>query len=204
MPARDRTYALLKRRIAELPADRGTFLTEGEIAEEAGSSRTPVREALLRLQAEGFVEIVPKRGIFVPPVSDSEIRAVMEARELIEQWSVRRVMPTAEPAMVEMKRLIESQRQHLDDPVRFIECGREFHRLIVQLAGNSILADFYDLLRDRQLRMGIRAVVADEERARGVLDEHQNIVEAIESGDVSRAGAAVAEHLASTRAALGR
>jgi len=93
--AQDVTYRWLKCHIASLPRHVGTFLTETEVAAAAQTSRTPVREALLRLEAEGFLQIMPKKGAYVPPVSDDEVRAVMEARGLVEDWSVRRVTQRA-------------------------------------------------------------------------------------------------------------
>lgn len=63
-----------------MPRHEGVFLTEGAAAAATGTSRTPVREALLRLEAEGFLQIVPKKGAFVPPISDAEVESVMQAR----------------------------------------------------------------------------------------------------------------------------
>ncbi|RKT55585.1 GntR family transcriptional regulator [Saccharothrix australiensis] len=200
--AQDLTYRWLKRHIATLPRDGGTFLTESEVAQQAGTSRTPVREALLRLEAEGFLQIVPKKGAFVPPVSDAEVRAVMQARELIEDWCVRRVVPVAEEFLAELGRLVAEQESLLDDPVAFIDCDRAFHRAIVRRAGNPVLADFYETLRERQVRMGLRAVANEENRARTVLAEHAAIVAALREQDPARAGEALAVHLSSTLAAL--
>lgn len=63
--AQDLTYAWLKRHISELPKEGGVFLSESEVAQAAGTSRTPVREALLRLETEGLLTIVPKKGAYI-------------------------------------------------------------------------------------------------------------------------------------------
>lgn len=200
--AQDVTYHWLKEHIAELPPDGGTFLTESAVAQAAGTSRTPVREALLRLEAEGFLQIVPKKGAFVPPISDAEVRAVMEARGLIENWCVRRVLPVGERFLTELQELLAEQERLIDDPVGFIERDRAFHRAIVRQAGNPVLAEFYESLRDRQVRMGLRAVVNEQNRARAVLAEHAAIVAALRLGEPDPAAAAITEHLTSTLAAL--
>ncbi|WP_033292605.1 GntR family transcriptional regulator [Amycolatopsis jejuensis] len=201
--AQDVTYRFLKKRIAELPRDGGTFLTESEVAEAAGTSRTPVREALLRLEAEGFLEIVPKKGAFVPPISDAEVRSVMEARELVEDWCVRKLASHADAAFfAELDDLLAKQRELVADPVQFIEYDRAFHRAMVRRAGNPVLGEFYESLRDRQVRMGLRAVAGSETRAERVLAEHAAIVAALRSGSTEEAGDAVATHLSSTMAAL--
>ncbi|WP_242908095.1 GntR family transcriptional regulator [Actinomadura terrae] len=200
--AQDATYRWLKRHIGSLPRQEGTFLTEAEVCEATGTSRTPVREALLRLETEGFLKIMPKKGAFVPPVSDAEIEAVMQARELVEDWCVRRVAPLARELEPELAELVARQEELLDDPVAFIECDRAFHRAIVRTAGNPVLAEFYESLRDRQVRMGLRAIAAAEDRARAVLAEHGAIVEAIASGDPLRAAQALAAHLDGTLGVL--
>lgn len=200
--AKELTYRWLKQHIAELPRDGGTFLTESEVAEAAGTSRTPVREALLRLEAEGFLQIVPKKGAFVPPISDAEVRAVMEARELVEHWCVSRVVPASDQLLTTLRELVAEQERLVDDPVGFIERDRAFHRAVVQRAGNPVLAEFYESLRDRQVRMGLRAVRSDDNRARTVLAEHAAIVTALGSADPRQAYDALATHLSSTMVAL--
>ncbi|MGA8114671.1 MAG: GntR family transcriptional regulator [Actinocatenispora sp.] len=200
--ARDVTYKWLKQHIAELPRDGGVFLSESEVAQAAGTSRTPVREALLRLQTEGLLTIVPKKGAYVPPISDNEIQSVMQARGLVEDWSVRHVVP-AQPSFIgELERIVAEQETLIDDPVAFIDRDRAFHRAIVRQAGNPVLAEFYESLRERQIRMGLRAVANEENRARTVLAEHTAIVRSLAVGDADSVCAALAAHLESTLSAL--
>lgn len=200
--AQDHAYRWLKEHVAGLPRYEGTFLTEGAVSESTGLSRTPVREALLRLEAEGFLQIVPKKGAYVPPITDAEVEAVMQARGLVEDWCVRRAAPLAESLSVELDSLVARQRTLLGTPVEFIECDREFHRTIVRAAGNPVLADFYESLRDRQVRMGLRAIAASAERSAVVLREHAAIVDGVRGGDPGTAAAAVTAHLSGTLAAL--
>lgn len=196
--AQDVAYQWLKEHVSSLPRHGGTFLSEAEVAKSTGTSRTPVREALLRLEAEGFLQIVPKKGVFVPPISDGEVRAVMQARELVEDWCVRRITPASEAFLTELERLVDEQQKAMDDPETFIERDRAFHRAIVRQAGNPVLAEFYESLRERQVRMGLRAVANADNRAHAVLAEHSAIVEAIRAGDPARARDALAGHLSST------
>ncbi|MFJ7217675.1 GntR family transcriptional regulator [Amycolatopsis sp. NPDC098790] len=197
--AQDVTYGWLKKHISELSRDGGVFLSESEVAKQAGTSRTPVREALLRLEAEGFLQIVPKKGAFIPPISDSEIEAVMQARALVEDWCIKRIVPADAALVAALESLVAEQEAVIDDPAAFIELDRAFHRLLVRQAGNPVLAEFYESLRERQIRMGIRAVASGENRARTVLEEHTAIVRALADGD---AGDALAAHLSSTLAVL--
>lgn len=200
--AQDRAYDWLKNHIATVPRHEGVFLSENQVAVEARASRTPVREALLRLEAEGYLSIVPKKGAYVPPVSDAEVEAVMQARALVEDWCVRRVAEVADGLSEELNGLIAEQERLAGDPVAFIECDRQFHRTIVAAAGNPVLLDFYESLRDRQIRMGVRAVTSTEERTRQVLQEHQAIVDVL--SDPVRSVQAVTDHLDNTLAILRR
>ncbi|KAA9162664.1 GntR family transcriptional regulator [Amycolatopsis acidicola] len=201
--AQDVTYRWLKQHIGTLPRDAGSFLTESEVAVATGMSRTPVREALLRLETEGLLQIVPKKGAFVPPISDADVRAVLQARALLEDWSARRVVPTSPDFLTRLEELVAEQRTLVGDPMAFIVCDRAFHRAIVEQAGNPVLAEFYESLRDRQIRMGVRAVASSANRAEVVLSEHSAIVEALRSGDPDVAADAHITHLRSTMAALG-
>lgn len=198
----DASYEWVKRHIAEMSRHVGTFITEAEVSEGAKTGRTPAREALLRLEAEGYLEILPRKGAFVRPISDSEIGHVMQARSVVEEWSVRHALGLATPLVGPLESIIEEQRAVLDDPVAFIERDRLFHGTIVQSARNPVLAGFYEQLRERQIRMGLLAIAGHPERANRVLAEHGRIVEAIKSGDAASAGAAIGEHLQNTLTAL--
>src|ERR1700742_4801099 len=92
MSAADRAYAHTKERILDGEYAQGQLLGEGEVSEAVGVSRTPVREAFLRLEAEGILRLFPKRGALVVPISAADVEDVMETRLLIERFAVRRVI----------------------------------------------------------------------------------------------------------------
>jgi DNA-binding GntR family transcriptional regulator len=200
--AQDLVFAWLKKHIVSLPRTDGTFLTEAEVCRATGMSRTPVREALLRLEAEGFLQIVPKKGAFVPPISEREVEAIMQARALIEDFCVRRAVHIAEFLAPVLDRLLAEQDKQQKSPLEFIELDREFHRAIVRAADNPVLADFYETLRDRQMRMGVYAITASVQRMDGVMVEHRAIAAAVRSRSADQAARATAEHLGKTLAAL--
>jgi DNA-binding GntR family transcriptional regulator len=201
LTAPETAYRWLRDAISALPWDEEAFLSENAVAEASGTSRTPVREALLRLEASGLIRRVPHKGAYVPALSSRDIESMMEARQIIEEWAVRKVTGMQSPTG-ELDKLLEEQAQTLTDPVAFIECDIRFHKYIVATADNPVLEDVYDSLRFKQLRMGVKAVVDSEGRSDHVLREHREIVEAIGSGDPDLAVKAVLGHLSSTRAAL--
>jgi DNA-binding GntR family transcriptional regulator len=202
MSAQDSTYDWLRQRIMRVPRHEGAFLSEVALAAEAGVSRTPVREALLRLETEGWLRIVPRKGAMVAPISDAEVDAAMQARLLVEEWAVHQVIDRGEQLADRLDTLLKEQCRHREDPATFIDLDREFHRTIVTSAGNPVLSDFYESLRDRQLRMGVQAIVTDADRVEQVVIEHQAIVEGLRTLDQDNAFLAVQQHLDNTLSVL--
>ncbi|MGO4146318.1 GntR family transcriptional regulator [Paenarthrobacter sp. YAF11_1] len=187
--------------IAGLPREDETFLNEATLAKATGTSRTPVREALLRLEAEGYIKRVPHKGAYVPPITDQEVRANLQARSVVEKWAVTSHGHYDHANLVALQGLIDQQRLAASDPVRFIELDTEFHNLIVKAAGNPVLADFYASLRQRQLRIGIQAISTGNSRTAEVLNEHQAIVDGLNGEDLALTCTAIDAHLGSTRRA---
>lgn len=203
MSSRNATYLWLKKHIASLPRGEGAFLTEIDIAAQAGTSRTPVREAFMRLESEGLLELIPRRGAYVPPVSNSEIETMMQAREMVEDWCVRQLIASPSEELVqELHELIDQQEESIADPVVFIDLDRAFHTHLVWGAGNEVVARFYESLRDRQLRMGIYAVTADVDRSRSVVEEHREIVRSIAQLEPGTAQERMHSHLRETLNAM--
>ena len=195
--AKQKAYQYVKSRIIDRSFKEGDFLTEVGIAEELGISRTPVREAFVLLEAENFVELLPKKGAYIPQISPRDVREVIEARSLIETFAAERVMEKRSDLVPKLRSSLEVQRQHVSEEKidEFVEADREFHYLVVSTAGNNLLSRFYEGIRDRQIRMGIQAATYSAQRVEQVLEEHTAIVEAAEEGDVEKLRGAIQKHL---------
>src|SRR5256885_7567566 len=111
-PAADRVYAHVKRGVLERRYEGGTLLTEGDLAEAVGVSRTPVREGLLRLEAEGLIKLYPKKGALVLPVSAQEIADVVETRLLVEEHAIRKVVPADPQLLRRLEELLAEHEEH--------------------------------------------------------------------------------------------
>jgi DNA-binding GntR family transcriptional regulator len=196
-PAADRVYSYVKQRVLNRSFPGATLLVEGEIAEAVGVSRTPVREALLRLEAEGLLRLYPKKGALVLPVSAQEIADVVETRLLVEQYAVRRVVPAAPELLDRLAALLADQSAQVEagDLQGAAATDRAFHHAIVAAAGNHILEQLYDQLRDRQLRMGVQVMHAEPERVRLNLCDHSDILGALRAGDAEAAAGLVDRHV---------
>lgn len=196
-PAADRVYTHVKQGVLDRRYEGGTLLTEGELAEAVGVSRTPVREALLRLEVEGLIKLYPKKGALVLPVSAQEIKDVVETRILVEEHAARKAVP-ALPGLIErLEELLARQKEQAaaGDLAAAAVTDRCFHAEIVRSGGNEILSRLYDQLRDRQLRMGVAVMYSHPDRIAKTLVEHEEILQALRSGDTEAAVGLVHRHI---------
>ncbi|MGW2339719.1 GntR family transcriptional regulator [Streptomyces sp. NPDC001661] len=195
-------YAVTKELIltGELPG--GSLISEGEIAERVQVSRTPVREAFLRLESEELLALHPKRGAVVVPVPPGEAADVLEMRQAVEQSAAERIARVGLAAEDEkrLRELIGRQRELAGDgDVRaFAVADEAFHRGVVEASGNAIAARFYETLGDRQRRMSVSALGHRPERLPGLADEHEALLGHLRARDGAAFADALRAHLAAT------
>lgn len=207
--AKDRALDYVKTRVLTGAFAGGELISEGDVATALGMSRTPVREAFLRLEAEGLLRLYPQRGALVVPVSPGEARAVIEARLVLEQFAASKVVrrgPAVCTAVFErLSGELDRQRDAAATPdwQEFLDADRTFHSITLEESGNAILSELYSSLRDRQMRMTGESAMRDPRRMTTIMEEHRGIAEALRDGDLQRALEAVQTHLASTVRALG-
>lgn len=195
-------YVWLKKRISTIPRDVGMIITEAEMIEGAGVGRTPAREALQRLEVEGHLQIIPRKGIYIAPITDAEMKHLLDSRRAIERWSGEEVVSRGLLTDDTLADILATQERAIEDHTAFIENDRLFHETIVKAAGNPVLANFYQQLQDRQVRMGVSAVSREDGRAAAVLTEHRLIARAVRAADTAAVRAAIDDHLTSTLHAL--
>ena len=200
MTRTERAYTYTKQRVLDATYAGGDLLTEGEVADALGISRTPVREAFLRLEGEGLLRLSPKRGALVVPVSAGEVEAVMETRALVERFAVAKAIERGADVTDAMRAEIARQeaRAAEGDLDGFVESDRAFHTLLVAAAGNPIVLTLYDSLRDRQQRMGVTALRREPRRLAEILAEHHALTEAVAGGDVEQTLELLDAHLHGT------
>lgn len=208
LSASERAYQYVKGEILRRRFAAHDLLSEGRIAAAVGVSRTPVREALLRLQGEGLLRLLPKRGALVLPVTADEATDVMETRHVIESFAVLKMareqrrlalLPTLDSHLADMRTAMAA-----DDLTAYVAADRAFHLAIVAATGNEIITSLYRSLRERQLRMGLVNFLdetggrIDPDRMQSTLTEHAQIRDAISRGDAAAAAEAVGAHLEHT------
>ena len=200
--ASERAYQHVKHGVLHGSLDGGELIAEGQIAEALGISRTPVREAFLRLEAEGLLRLYPKRGALIVPVSPAEVDDVVEARLLIERFAIAKAIAagTHREVAARMRTVLEQQRIALDrgELDIFNDLDRDFHEELVDAAGNKIISKQYDGLRDRQLRMGVTALHGRPERLRQIVHEHEQVCALLEAADAAALDGHLEAHIART------
>lgn len=201
-PAAHRAYVATKDLILSGRIPAGSLLSEGEIAQRLALSRTPVREAFLRLETEDLLRLIPKRGAVVVPVPPTEAADVLDVRLALETAAVRRLRERADLSglLAELDGLIERQAGCARDREvdEFAVADQLFHSAIVTSAGNAIATKFYAGLADRQRRMTIGAVGPRPERLAGLVAEHRRLRGLVADRDVAGFGAFLGEHLDAT------
>ncbi len=188
-------YEYVKARLLDGRFAGGTLLSENEIAQRLNVSRTPVRQAFVQLEAEGLLELYPRRGALVVPISPSEAEDVLEARMLIEQHSARRAVHAGPSLVAALEDHIAEQEEALGNGAGFAWADRRFHRAIVEAAGNRLLTRQYDALRDRHQRIAAAAIASEPARIERFIAEHREIVAALGRGDGDAAAELLGTHL---------
>ncbi|WP_028937816.1 GntR family transcriptional regulator [Pseudonocardia spinosispora] len=201
---RDRALHYLRETVLADPNVQGTFLNEVELADRIGVSRTPVREALLLLVADGLVEMLPGRGAYVPPLTGRQIRELLELRGILERHSAIRALAENTVPLSQLRTLLIEQRRLAEDTggadglniaTAFIDRDMEFHQALIDASGNTMLARTYAGLRVRQRRLGVTAVFHSAPRRLAVCTEHERIVDALAASDETATLTAIDDHL---------
>jgi len=193
----DRVYGEVRRRIVEGELGRGTKLRQEALAEALGVSRTPLREALRRLAAEGLVEFHPNRGATVATLTAKDVRAAYEARLAFEPGAARLAAvrrPVAQIAA--LRAALADQRASTAIPAAYA-ASRAFHLALAHASENEYLIRLAEALWGPGLAQAIYELQAVRLPARLATDlaEHERIAEAIERGDPDLAEALTRHHI---------
>lgn len=196
---KDRIYDSLKHAISAMNIyadDQEHRLDERQLSEELGVSRTPVREALCRLEQEGFVKMIPRRGAFVVRKSRREILEMVTVWAALESMAARLVTLNAtDDEIASLRRMFATfenaqPQAHIDE---YSEKNIEFHQMILRLSRCQLI---YQMAENLFIHMrGIRArTIGESDRARRSIIDHINIIEALERRDADAAERLAREH----------
>lgn len=192
----------IRRRIVDGDVKFGQALSETTLAAELGISKTPIREALVRLEAEGLVQILPQRGTFVFPLSDVDAHALSDFRSLLEIDALRIAMRDRAPALVAALRSVLAKMKpsrSQGDSLQYRALDDRFHRAIIEHSNNAYLAAAYENIAQLVQTLRNRLTMDARMHAQSLKD-HKDLVRLVEKGDVEKAALPLKEHIAKTPA----
>lgn len=199
--SQEEIYASIKERIINCEIPPGGLIVENSLAAEFGTSRTPIREALLRLQRDGLVQIFPRRGTFTTQISLKEVEEIFDIRLMIEPQIIERVAAT-----IDLEKVDEFRRQFSDPKLasvsyrKWFYLDRRFHEFLVEATGNATLISSYLAIMDKHLR--VRIMIGKlPSRAEMTNDEHLRILDALTARDGKAAAEWMREHIVASREA---
>lgn len=201
MGAADRAHAFLRDAILRGELAPGTMLSENELAAALQMSRTPIRAALVRLQADGWVVIYPQRGVQVRQLTEVEVREAAQVRHALETAGVQ--LGGGQDRARE--RVVDRLADNLDAQVRaltggdmgtFTTLAAAFHRGFVEMAGNDLMLSLYDRVRDRQYL----SIISNADHLAGeadqVIAEHRGLLAHAARGEWTEFAVRLREHQA--------
>ncbi|MBS5545206.1 MAG: GntR family transcriptional regulator [Lachnospiraceae bacterium] len=197
LPLRDVVFNTLRQAILKGELAPGERLMEIQLAEKLGVSRTPIREAIRKLELEGLVLMIPRKGAEVARISEKSLRDVLEVRRSLEELAIELAcermteeeLRTLEQAQAAFKKAIED-----GDAMAIAETDESYHDLIYQGTGNDKLVQILNNLREQMYRYRLE-YIKDRDKRQILLLEHDHILKALRGRNIADAKMAVREHI---------
>jgi DNA-binding GntR family transcriptional regulator len=199
---RDAAHEEIKIRIVTCALKPGEYVNEVQLCEMLGIGRTPVHQALDRLMVEGMVEIIPRKGVVVKPVSLNDLLHIIEVRLINECYCAHLAATRASDRDVaDLNDLLQQAAHWLSarNVEKLVLADREFHQLVARAAHSDVVADLVRGFNDRSLRSWFLSL-HEPMHYKSVHEQHQTILAAIRKRSPERAEAAMRRHLEAFRA----
>ena len=196
-PLREAICESLRNAIKKGKLKPGERLMEVQLAEELGISRTPVREAIRKLEQEGYVIMLPRRGTYVSSVSVHDVQEIFEIRTALESLSTGLAARRIENDELEqLQKLLSAIEGYIEkrDIDNIVKTDIEFHDLLYHVSRNERLSQIISNLKEQLSRFRTLSM-SYPGRLEETLEEHREMVEAIASGDVEAAREAAERHM---------
>lgn len=197
---RDGVYDNIRADILACELAPGARIHENDLAARYDVSKSPVRDALLRLQVEGLIEVLPRKGYRVHPISIHDVGELYEMRLMLEKACVRRAIDEASSAALAVLDGFRTTN-HAGDLAAWVRYNRQFHRAVADAGGNDRLAkaaaEVIDQF-DRLTFVGVATVATDGASDR-LVAEHGALIDAIQARDKGRANRLITDHIKQSR-----
>jgi len=193
----EQAYRALRQKIVRLDFAPGDVLKEDELRDSLNLGRTPIREALLRLQREHFVTVIPRRGMFVSGIEVEELSLLFETRSVLEPYAARlAAMRGGHTHWDDMAQVLEQIENPKLDAEAQLALDRRCHEIIWTASGNRFISDTLDTLYAQSDRLW-HLYLSDVADMAHAVEEHQSILKALRNGESEAVGELVAAHVQS-------
>lgn len=194
---RGQVYQILRDDICNGKYIPGFWLQEQELAEKLGVSRSPVREALRQLVADGLVIEVPNKGVFVKEFTLRDIDEIFDMRVMLESYGIQKsrknLTGVRRQRIFELLEILERSCA-AGDMESYVQADEELHICIVKLGGNSLVESIYDRVRSMNQQFRVLSLTSHQ-RFEESLEEHRKLIHALAVGDVATAEETMRIHL---------
>lgn len=204
---KESAYHIIKKKILDLEFEPGSRIREDLLAEEIDMSRTPVREAINQLSAEGFVNNIPRKGIFVIELKPHEIKNLLDIRESLEVLAIDNCIDNIDKKRLSTLNKILAQFEQALNVEEYKKCNELdslFHLTIAEFAQNKKLTEFLAEIEDfMKIARSLEKKMNPREKNSITLREHQAILQAIENHEKDTAKEAVKTNILRMKENLG-
>jgi DNA-binding GntR family transcriptional regulator len=192
----DVAVARIRAAIVDGTLGLGQQISESALAASFGISKTPVREALMRLQQEGLVTIQPRRGTFVFTLGEQELAAICDCRTVLETAALRMAMARRQPALAAALNAVAGRMGRLweADPAAYRRLDTAFHQCLMDHCDNPYLAEAYRLISGKMAALRTR-LSSSPDHVRKSYDEHLQIAGLVQDGEVDAAVSVLEGHI---------
>ncbi len=190
LPLRDVVFNTLRQAILKGELEPGERLMEIQLADRLGVSRTPIREAIRKLELEGLVLMIPRKGAEVAKISEKSLRDVLEVRRSLEELAIELACQRmTESDIKELEEAQEAFREaiHSADAMTIAETDEHYHDIIYNGTGNNRLVQILNNLREQMYRILVWNTSKDADKRQILVVEHDYILKAIRSRHVAEA-----------------
>ncbi|WP_411675825.1 GntR family transcriptional regulator [Caproicibacter sp.] len=198
---KEKAYKMIKEKIVSCEYLPNTFLNENILQKEIGVSRTPIRDAIGRLEQENLVRILPKKGIVVSDLSINEISSIYEVRLLIEPFAIEGYADKIDKATILNYKNYYSQNNSFENIDEVYQVDDEIHHIFISATQNKYLIQTYDNIQVQNRRIRILSGKKIEERMERSNQEHIRILDAVLSDQFEQAARHMTEHLQNAKKA---
>ena len=198
---KDIAYEKIKERILQGYYEEGST-SENELVKDLQMSRTPIREALQRLQYDGLVKIYSNQGVFFQDLSVKQVNDLFDMRVAIETFSLRKAIQVISSEQLEkLEQDLLKQQKAVDekDTLAFMKNDSDFHSFLIRISDNQFIVPVFKNVRERLFHHGSQIYKKNPDLIRQSLHEHIKIVEALKEKDLKAAVWAMEIHLENSK-----